>query len=380
MIVETTFAMPYAFSVRAEVKKGRTTKTRNFADVGVVEAAVKEVSDKDAPVVLSWIASPFFAEIPEVDPQAVPHEIRYFNGSFYVPPLSLSFGYLNNYHCKNFPKGDLPIGLFYRSNFGGRLITLTIERSECGYNASELAALSTVFRSGAFSPSIGHEVIVERQILNQHLQRAAALKVLSDALIIDGDIWMRVEEPRFMLRRLRNGGYHAEVHVGQASYRAGLTNEPHNVVGSPHSTRFFSINDRDGFEAGMADWGVTYRDVNRSIGRMKIHEPTLFVTDWEANGMERLAEHAVTCFGPHIGDQCDDTVRTWLDVRDALHVYRGHADRGALETAISVSIPRLLAGFDGHHSAEMEEITACLEELYPASLAGQSAAPQRSVL
>ncbi len=348
MIVETTFSMPYVFKVDADVRVKRSVKRLEYIDSGSVDGIVKEVSNSDAPIVLSYILHP-----------GIGHEIRYFDGGFYAMAGSCNRGFSARYACAEFPKSRIPSPKKLASSRGGVIATLQIDRNP-DMTMDEKAALGTLLRTGTFITPVLDCNVVNVHRSSKAIAEAVARDVLDSMLVVKRSLWIKIEEPRLVLHlwsRSNDRVGSPDIPAVYSGKKIDGELRPYDFeLGSPIRTRFYSMLDVEAFEADAAE----FRDVNRVFGygisNISVNDPTVFKTDWRVNGKERQVRHAIRAFSTDIGYQSIQTVDAWVTTRDLLSKYETHGDEALLDEAMRTAIPFLVSSYDGDFTEEMEEV------------------------
>jgi hypothetical protein len=340
MIIERSYVMPYAYTVRADVQKKRSVASETFVTTGYVEGIVKEVSLSDAPVVLSWTVGR--------GSSAVNHEVRHFDGKFYLPAFRTHDVFPAKYEHGIFPKTDLPAKRGQKSHSQAKLCMLSNARFKEPVSTDENRALQAVLSDGFFIPSVDTDKVVRVCATSESDRKAAASALLDDALIVKRDLWIRIEEPRFLLRRaetLENGsGYKAmaDIYFGPTDYSEFLIPASDKLVGSPDLSRFFALDDLDDFDEALEE-----TELERDFRDLRIHDPSVFTINWELNARLRLVDFAVRELACNIGAQSVAVITAWSDTRYAADHYRETGDRTLIDNAIQTSLPILASDFEG---------------------------------
>ena len=345
MIIDRHYVMPYAYSVAADIQRKRSVAATEFVDIGHVEGIVKEISLTDAPVVLSWTVGR--------GSDAVNHEVRHFDGAFYIAAFRTHGVFPVKYEHGVFQKTDLPSKPGQKSFSAAKLCTLSQDRFKTPMSHEETAALNRVLSDGFFIPAIDTEKVVTVHKTNEADRRAAAKALLDDALIVRRDLWIRIDEPRFILRRFEQidgGGYNpfAEIYFGPSDCNARLVPNSGKFVGSPVLTSFYSVNDLQAFDEAVTEAGLS-----RDFRDLKVHDPSAFTTDWDLNDRARLVDFAVARLAPEIGTQSINTIAAWSDARDAADRFWETGDRTVIDEAVSTCLPILASTYN---SARLEVI------------------------
>jgi hypothetical protein len=358
MIIERPYVMPYAYLVDAVVRRKRSTVGLKFARTGYAEGVVKEVSLSDAPVVLSWSVS--------ARPDAVRHEVRMFDGKFYLPAMAIHDSFPAKYQHEVFGKGDLPSRPGMKSAMPVKLHHLTQGRLGTPFTIEEARALATVLKEGLFIPAVLDSDVEYVVDSSEDDRRSAAAKVLQDCLVVKRDLWVRVDEPRFMLRRddpIPGGGGEtfkpfADIYFGGSEVDDCIYTQAKRIVGSPWLTTFFSPTELDAFSEEAAS-----REVEYDFRNLVVHDPSAFTTDWDLNARVRLVEFTVSALAPEMGTQSREVVIAFLEARDAVIRFRENADRSVIDEALAIHLPFLADTFDGDKDEEISEIIVSLANL-----------------
>lgn len=338
MILDRPYVMPYAYKVSADIQRKRSVVATDFVDIGHAEGIVKEISLTDAPVVLSWTVGR--------GSDAVNHEIRRFDGAFYIAAFRTHGVFPEKYEHGVFPKTDLPSKRGQKSFNAAKLCTLSQARFNSQMSHEETSALNRVLSEGFFIPAIDTDKVVKVHRTNEADRRAAAKALLDDALVVRRDLWIRIGEPRFILRRIEQidgGGYNpfAEIYFGPSDCNTRLVPNSGKFVGSPVLTSFYSVNDLQAFDEAVTEAGLA-----RDFRDLKVHDPSAFTTDWDLNARARLVDFAVARLGPEIGTQSINTIAAWADARDAADRFRETGDRTFIDDAVANSLPILASTSD----------------------------------
>lgn len=340
MILERPYVMPYAYTVKADVQKKRSVASETFVATGYVEGTVKEVSLSDAPVVLSWTVG--------TGTSAVNHEVRYFDGNFYLAAFRTHDVFPAKYEHGTFPKTDLPTKPGQKSHSAAKLCLLSHARFKDPVSIEENRALQAVLSDGFFIPAVDSEKVVKVNETSEPDRRAAASALLADALIVKRDLWIRIEEPRFLLRRAEifdnAGGYKpmADIYFGPTDCHARLIPQSGKLVGSPDLSRFFGVDDLASFDEALAE-----AELERDFRGFEVHDPSVFTADWDLNARVRLIDFAVEGLASGIGTQSASVIASWADARAAADHFRETGDRTGIDDAVGTSLPLLASQFEG---------------------------------
>lgn len=348
MILDRPYVMAYAYKVNADIQRKRSVVATEFVATGHVEGVVREISLTDAPVVLSWTVGR--------GSSAVDHEVRHFDGGFYLAAFRTHDVFPAKYEHGVFPKTDLPSKSGQRSFNPGKLCTLSQARFKSPMSPEETTALNRVLSDGFFIPSVGSEQILKVHKTNEADRRAAAKALLDDALVVRRDLWIRIGEPRFILRRaeeINGGGYSpfADIYFGPSDCNALLVPNSGKFVGSPMLTNFYSVNDLYAFGDAITEAGL-----ERDFRDLKVHDPSVFTTDWDLNARVRLVDFAVVGLAPEIGTQSIAAITAWADARDAVSRFREAGDRTLIDEAVAASLPILISTYNSARPDVIAEI------------------------
>lgn len=368
MILERPYVMPYAYLVDAVVRRKRSTIGQKFARTGHVEGIVKEVSLTDAPVVLSWSVN--------AHSDALRHEVRLFDGKFYLPAMSVHDSFPANYQSEVFGKGDLPNRVGMKTSMSVKLHTLSQARLGTPLAIEEARALGTVLKEGFFIPAVLESQVESIVASSEGDRRSAATKLLQDCLVVKRDLWIRIEEPRFMLRRedpIPGGGSEtfnpfAEVYFGPSDVNDCIFPQARRYVGSPWLTTFFSPTELPAFAEEAAS-----RNVNYSFRNVVVHDPSVFTSDWDLNARVRLVDFAVSSLAPEMGTQSRSVFAAFLEARDAGARFRETGDRSLIDEALTTHVPLLADEFEGSKDEVISEIIESLAELEQAKTPSERA-------
>ncbi|MCS4088511.1 hypothetical protein [Rhizobium sp. BK176] len=358
MILERPYVMPYAYLVDAVVRRKRSTIGQKFARTGHVEGMVKEVSLVDAPVVLSWSVN--------AGPDALRHEVRFFDGKFYLPAMSAHDSFPANYRSEVFEKGDLPNRAGMKTSMSVKLHTLSQARLGTPLAIEEARALGTVLKEGFFIPAVLESQVESIVASTEEDRRSAATKLLQDCLVVKRDLWIRIEEPRFMLRREDPipGGEgetfnpFAEVYFGPSDVSDCIFPLARRHVGSPWLTTFFSPTELQAFAEEAASRNVVY-----AFRNVVVHDPSVFTSDWDLNARVRLVDFAVSSMAPEMGTQSRSVFAAFLEARDAGIRFRETGDRSLIDEALTTHVPLLAEEFEGKKDEVISEIIESLSQL-----------------
>jgi hypothetical protein len=356
MIIERPYAMPYAYLVTADVRRKRSTATQTFAKTGHVEGIVKEVSLSDAPVVLSWRVGNY---------EGMEHEVRFFDGKFYMPAMAAHDTFPAKYINEVFGKKDLPSAQGAKSSMHAKLTSLSQARFGKPVTNEESTALVRVLKDGFFIPAVLDSAVEQIVASSEEDRHAAAAKLLDDALIVKRDLWIKVEEPRLFLRRAEqipgaglgdNYKPFADIYFGPSGADDYIFPNAKKRVGGPRLTKFYSPTGLVAFDDDAAAEEVSY-----DFRNLVVHDPSVFTTDWDLNARARLVDFAVGTLAPEMGVQGRSTFTSFLEARDAGIRFRETGDRSGIDEAISVHLPLIVESFEGN-DAEIAEIIESLAE------------------
>ena len=352
MIIRSQVRMPYPFTFEAVVSKPRSTTRRKITDIGFVEGHVTEVSFSDAPVVLTYS---------EEGRGYVPRAVRHFDGAFYVPLASAAAGFPLPHETGHVCKTSLPLSGRKAGN-GEALFRPHLERSERGFTEDERQALIGVLATGEHHPDYSRGQIVEVLSSNEEKAVKAARRFIDDLLVVKRDVWLKVDEPRFVVNRVPDSRARlAKIYLGPTG-TGGLTVRPgHMQIGPPSRTRSVSLLDMDRFHDVAATMGAEAQ----RFGEFAIHDPSVFTTDWALVEAELLVDHALAAYASEMGTQSLRTVTAWAGLRDSLSEYRSTGSEEFLSDALGTHLSDIVGSFEGTITPRMQEIIDSIPLLHP---------------
>jgi hypothetical protein len=341
--------MPYAYLVEAMVRFPRSIQKKRFVKTGMVEKILPEISGALAPVVAGL----------EFDGGRVVHEIRFFRGEFYAMACSTDHVYPRPRPCEAVSAKRLfSPGRKIRN--GPLLPHLLLEEAKRSITPPEVRALASIASLGFHIPEYEDSRVMEITATSEDHDRDLARKAIDQIIVVDGEVWTRIEEPRFIistpmsapmgiLGRQDGLGTFSAIGYGMPSESA--------VETSPDELRFYSLTSRDVVNAEIARHG---EDLIRTLEPdalpdIRIYDPSVFTADWEGFQDRQVLGVVLRTHGEDIGEQSAEFLSAWIACREAAAEYDRTKDHSALADVMSEHLPTLVASYVGARTEEMHQ-------------------------
>jgi hypothetical protein len=312
--------LPFIYSAEAVVGRKKNSQALNY--LGTVEADIREITSAMAPVAVSWAST---------NSANRHHEVRAFDGGFYVPAAKFQRD------AKNFPASTLS-GLSRLNDETANGIALML-----GYALGQPAWHDLSKFTGPSPKDVPLTSDIKTLVSSQEeTDRAAAEEVANGLVSIDGILYKRVEEPvvavsSHLLRGLPNVS--VSVHTGVRRYGAPIDLDEGVLVSDPLNTRFFPLTEMGRALDAARDFGLP---VDLKIeGVPEVHIPVAFTFDAEFDAAARTAEYAFEGLKAGIARFDRRTIEAWVSIRERYWSYLATGDRSIIEDLASEALPEL---------------------------------------
>lgn len=340
--------MPFAYRVRATTSRWRTPK--DVVQLDFVAWNVPEVSSADAPVALEWehvIGGPHAMD----RGQSYRQEVRVADGAFYTP-----FGTTGERadFTRRFPLAALP----RRDNSHHTALRHFLDLLPYETDDPRMNALEEWFYGGVVCSELDDKKDVRIISSEEDLERKRAESTASRFLLIDGEVFIRVGEPKLTFKAWTMPMPGVEVSMTFYSEDSALSVQE-DPWSSPARRLHFRADDYHSLEDHVATKGVhVHRDEVRNV---VVHMPQVLGFNATRELAYRTAMFALTAVEGEVGDVGRDAANAWYDVKDALTRFRDDGNSNMLEETISQAIPVLLEGMRAFGHAATAELEECVE-------------------
>jgi hypothetical protein len=374
MVTRSTQAMPYAYTKTVEVlRRGGKTVQKTCVDVGMTEGTLTEVAAFEAPVAASlftWI-NRYPVNVP--DPEGafeigdpVKLAFRHFEGAFYAPAAMVNWPSMHNRPRPPLRRQALGSGMDARSPDGMMLSSEIARMTDELMSSREMDALLGVFSHGSFHPDIADREIFRTVKDNEANGRNGARRFVEGLLVVDGELWQRVEEPKLAMvgypDRAGTKVATAEVWIAGTSAQTPLMHRYSGLrVGLPSETEFFNLSGLESLRIAMWMAGRNPDLANVGIADVEIMMPEAFVFDGDAEARERIVAHVLSSTEGLLGGLDAGAVSTWLEMRAAFEAWKAGGAASFLSDAVAMLQDVLPYAGDGLR----EQIAACSRFLAP---------------
>ncbi|MCV9963976.1 hypothetical protein OIU34_19030 [Pararhizobium sp. BT-229] len=312
--------LPFAYSHDYFNIGGRKLSSSTFYDW--IEGEVEEVSAEQAPVAIRWQENRFgFREFHPV-------EVRYSAGRFFVPGVRDRFGE----QFETMKAGDLT------EPNGPHTVLKLMAGGEYG---RFMTAVTNAFQ-GKANPKLPTPSSIELDLGDtMEVSRNAAERKIDGLLVVDGTVWVRVDEPVLV-------NYADDPLVAGPKIHHGISlQEPtFQTFGAPPNFAAHRIDRTDRWEAYRQPVGKERLQVEAR--HIEVLLPDAFVFDEERNAMRRAVEAVLELIGPDAWQWDRERIERFLKIRDRFQV---HLDNPAVEPIEDIleSIPDFLVGLHPRH-------------------------------
>lgn len=304
----------YPFAYGAVVKLGRSDKRKPVTFLEVLQVGIDEIGGSAAPVAMVSKGT----------------EYRYRDGVFLKPrvdqrPLTPA----------------IPVrGVLHLTSIQADLVACQIVHSDNAHRKLALDWHSLSRDAPSRSPDVAD--VTEWYSSGRETARQRTLDVIGRSVVIDGNLWVPVPEPKWMV--MTTGGQaFSRIWDLQTSYE----HRNRSQWGDPLTSATFNVNDGDGFAAlAMERFGHM-----PELFSTRVTMPEVFAFDRAAAGLEWAAAAVADRVADVIGTLDADLVSVWMDLRRALGAEIGAARTAALATFAETLLP-LVADRNAREQAE----------------------------
>jgi hypothetical protein len=311
---------PFIYWAEAVVGRKRNADTLNY--LGTVDADIPEITADMAPVAVSWAST---------NSANRAHEVRIFDGGFYVPAAKLQRD------AERFPAAMLS-DLSRMDEGASQGISVML-----GHRLGEQAWHDLTKFTGPSARDIPQPKDIKTLVSSgEEKARAAAEELAAGLVSIDGILYWRVQEPVIAVSNHRWRGTPAvsvSVHTGSRRFGASIDLDETVLVSDPLNTKFFSLSDI-GRALDVAD---TYGNpVSVEIeGEPDVLIPAALSFDPEFDAATRAAEYAIEGLKAGIARFDNPTIECWVAIRERYWRYLATGDRTIIEDLASEALQHL---------------------------------------
>ncbi|MCS4088512.1 hypothetical protein [Rhizobium sp. BK176] len=312
--------LPFIYAAEAVVGKKRNPQTLNY--LGTVEADIREISADMAPVAVSWASTNGANRL---------HEVRTFDGGFYVPAAKLQRD------AKKFPASMLS-NISRMDEDAARGIAVMH-----GYPLTDQAWHDIANFTGP-TPKGAPQVNDIKSLVSseEDAERAKAEETAAGLVSIDGILFRRVEEPviavsNHLLRGSPNVS--VSVHTGARRFGKPIDLDEGILVSDPLNTKFFPLTEMARALDVARDFGLPL-DI-RIDGEPEIHIPVVFTFDAEFDAALRTVEYAFEGLKAGIARFDRATIEDWVVIRERWWTFLKNGDRSIIEDLADDALPLL---------------------------------------
>jgi hypothetical protein len=198
-------------------------------------------------------------------------------------------------------------------------------------------------------------------------RRAAAVAAARDLLVADGEVYVRIEEPKLYLAATSmhvpgREGWVSGVHYGPAEVGAWLPDLSRHA-GGPDDVLFFPMTGRDGLSSALSAVAPDLATLDR-VEDLAVFRPEVFSFDRSADVVRRTAQHALMSLANVLDHLDRRAVNLWFDIREAMEAYVASLDNDllSLEAVTADVVPRLASAVRPIFSETAASLEACLEQ------------------
>ena len=314
---------PFAFQV--SLMSPRWKHAREIVQIGFVDAVLPVVMKEDAPVAMSWTCSPGRQR---QDTPAVESHVRLYNEAFYVPLARLpsSSGRIRD----EAPISDMPSrSLRIPVNLAQSLMNLF----PFSQNDPRMEAISDWYATNRHLTGMEDRDDLQVVFSSEEENRLIAEAIVSRFIVVQGEVYIRVEEPKLCLKIWDLPFREASLSV---QFDPPFYEDMSANLFSPSYTRLYRATDIDIANTEIAS--LAARPCTRNVGDVEVFDETRMTFDRAHDISVRAACNTLAMVGallPDAGRQCADA---WYDLDDALKAYKSDGDKLALENAVVDSL------------------------------------------
>jgi hypothetical protein len=340
--------LPFAYKVSATTSRWRTPK--GAVQLDFVAWNIPEVSAEDAPVAIEWehvVGGPHARD----RGHAYRREVRVVDGKFYTP-----FGTTGG-----------------RADFTRKFQAACLPRRDNHYYAAighfwdlwpyetddpRMKALEEWFSDGVYCSELDNKNDVRIVSTEEETERKWAEATAARFILVDGEVFIRVGEPKLVFKAWQMPLPGAEVSMTFYSEDFALSLQE-GPWGGPARRLHFRADDYHSLEDRVAAKGV---HVDREeVRNVVVHMPQVFGFNATKELAYRTAMFALAATEGELGSIGRDAANAWYDVNEALTRFREDGNGNMLEEAISQAIPVLLEGMRASGHVATAELEECVE-------------------
>jgi hypothetical protein len=341
--------MPFAYKVRATTSRWKNPK--DVVQVGFVAWDVPEIASRDAPLAIEW-------EHVVPAPQALNREetyrreVRVVGEEFYTP-----FGTTGN-HANFAKKFDAAVLPRHRDNHYNRSINHIFDLWPYADTDLRMKALEEWFSYGVFCSELDNKNDVRIVLSEEEKERKLAEAICSRFLLIDGDVFIRVNEPKIAYTAWQLPHPGAGVSMTFHPEDLGPSGE-RDPWDSPARHLIFRADDYHSLEKHSIAKRV--RIDRNEVRDLVVHMPQVLGFDASRELSYRTAAFALNAVEDGLGHVGRKATNAWYDVKDALARFREDQQANMLDEIISQAIPVILEGMRAAGHGGTAELEECLE-------------------
>ena len=336
---------PFAYNVTATTARWRTP--REVLQVGFVDATIPHVSSGDAPVCLEWD----HVAIHPINVYRVVRHARLHDGGFYIPLDRPGRGAdpRVKFDPANLPRRDyadvLKMGVF--------LDLLPYHELD-----PRIKALEEWYSYTHFCSDLDGKKDIEISASTEDAERVVAGEAVSRLLVVDGDLYLRVPEPRIELD-LRQGSRwspNVEMDFSEPSY---VALEPDRLSPlSPATVMYFRADEMGSLEQART---AVDTELFSSVENVVVHEPGAFSFDRTLDILTRTASLAYGSVTRRLSEMGRKGGNAWWDLEDSMTAYQLDGDRHAYEERVMDSVTTISECLPTEHAELAAELRECVE-------------------
>ncbi|MCZ7862572.1 hypothetical protein O9X98_14450 [Agrobacterium salinitolerans] len=306
----------------AEVVTGRKRNADTLNYLGTVAADIPEISADMAPVAVSWAST---------NSANRAHEVRIFDGGFYVPAAKLQRD------AHRFPASMLS-DISNMDEDAARGVSVML-----GHKLAEPAWHDLAKYTGPKAKDVPQTKDIKSLVSSgEDKARAAAEEVAAGLVSIDGILFWRVQEPVIAVtNHLWRGTptVSVSVHTGARRFGAAIDLDEPILVSDPLNTKFFALSD---MVKALDTANAFGNRVDLKIeGEPEVLIPAALSFDPEFDAATRTAEFAVEGLKSGIARFDRPTIECWVGIRERYNEYLATADRTIIEDLASEDLQNL---------------------------------------
>lgn len=339
--------LPFSYMVTAKTSRWRNPK--DVAQIGFVAWDIPEVSTDQAPVAMEW--EHHFGD-PAKTGYVAPRHARYCDGSFYVPfnRSEKEADHRVRVDPSELPKTDHKVA---------KTAYHFVDLFQYDHDRETLReSLEGWFKNSAENVDLTGAKDVEIFSSNESAERQLAEAIAERFLMVDGEVYLKVEEPKLAFDTIEHPFPYSQVSIVFTPDAYAPTLE-HSPWCSPRYRTLFRADANAELEVLAAANGKPTRI--QTARDIVVYMPQAFVfNDW-ADRVYRTAVFALTAAESHLGKIGRAGANAWHDIKDEISAFRNEGNVASLEDVLFAAAPTISDGLHHVEPGISETLNWCID-------------------